>query len=79
MIIELIQDDKRFFDMSFFERFLTLWVALCIVAGVALGQWFPGVFQAVAALEVARPLTRAGSLDERERPWKVFFDLSVRF
>ena len=40
--------------MSFFERFLTLWVALCIVAGVALGQLFPHVFQAIAALEVAR-------------------------
>ena len=40
--------------ISFFERYLTLWVALCIVAGVALGQWLPGVFQAVAALEVAK-------------------------
>ncbi|WP_432730682.1 ACR3 family arsenite efflux transporter [Variovorax sp. W6] len=37
-----------------FERYLTVWVALCIVAGVALGQWFPTVFQAVARLEVAR-------------------------
>ena len=40
--------------ISFFERYLTLWVALCIVAGVALGQWLPGVFKAVAALEVAK-------------------------
>jgi ACR3 family arsenite transporter len=40
--------------MSFFERYLTLWVFLCIVAGIALGQWLPGVFQAVAAMEVAR-------------------------
>jgi ACR3 family arsenite transporter len=40
--------------MSVFERFLTLWVALCIVAGVALGQMAPGVFETIAGLEVAR-------------------------
>jgi len=40
--------------MSVFERFLTLWVALCIVAGVALGQMGPGVFEPFAGLEVAR-------------------------
>jgi ACR3 family arsenite transporter len=40
--------------MSRFERFLTLWVALCIVAGVGLGQLAPGVFQAIGRLEAAR-------------------------
>lgn len=40
--------------MSSFERYLTLWVALCIVVGVALGHFFPGVFQAIGALEIAR-------------------------
>ena len=40
--------------MSVFERYLTLWVALCIVAGVALGHLFPGVFQAIGAAEVAQ-------------------------
>ena len=40
--------------MNLFERYLTLWVALCIVVGVLLGQFLPGVFQAIAALEVAR-------------------------
>ncbi|AJY47507.1 ACR3 family arsenite efflux transporter [Martelella endophytica] len=39
--------------MSLFERYLTLWVALCIVAGVALGHTIPGAFHAVGALEVA--------------------------
>jgi arsenite transporter len=40
--------------MNRFERYLTVWVALCIVAGVALGQLFPSFFQAVGALEVAQ-------------------------
>ena len=40
--------------MSLFERYLTLWVALCIVAGIALGQLFPGLVQTVAGLEVAK-------------------------
>jgi arsenite transporter len=40
--------------MSVFERFLTLWVALCIVAGVALGHVVPGVFRAIGAIEFAK-------------------------
>jgi len=40
--------------MSIFERYLTLWVALCIVAGVALGHFLPGVFQFAGGLEVAQ-------------------------
>ena len=40
--------------IGFFERYLTVWVGLCILAGVGLGQWFPSAFQAVAAMEVAR-------------------------
>lgn len=40
--------------MSLFERFLTLWVALCIVAGIALGHLWPGLFQSVGGLEVAQ-------------------------
>ena len=39
--------------MGLFERYLTLWVALGIAAGVGLGLAMPGLFQAVAALEVA--------------------------
>ncbi|MGY8524565.1 ACR3 family arsenite efflux transporter [Paracidovorax citrulli] len=37
-----------------FERYLTLWVALCIAAGIALGQWQPELFRAIAAMEVAQ-------------------------
>jgi arsenite transporter len=40
--------------MSIFERYLTLWVALCIVAGVALGHVMPGFFGVVASAEVAK-------------------------
>ena len=40
--------------MGFFERWLTLWVALCIVAGVVLGQGQPGVFAALGRMEIAR-------------------------
>ncbi|AOJ08960.1 ACR3 family arsenite efflux transporter [Burkholderia mayonis] len=40
--------------IGFFERYLTAWVALCIVAGIVLGQWLPGVFQAIGRMEVAQ-------------------------
>ena len=40
--------------MSFFERYLPLWVFLCIVAGIGLGQLMPGFFQAVGRMEVAQ-------------------------
>jgi len=40
--------------MSVFERYLTLWVALCILAGIALGQFYPGVFQAIGGMEIAK-------------------------
>src|SRR5581483_10947496 len=40
--------------MSTFERYLTLWVALCIGVGILLGQAVPGVFHAIGAIEVAQ-------------------------
>lgn len=40
--------------MSTFERYLTLWVALCIVAGVALGHFIPGVSHTIGAAEIAK-------------------------
>ncbi len=40
--------------IGFFERYLTVWVLLCIVAGVLLGQLLPGAFLVVASLEVAK-------------------------
>ena len=40
--------------MSTFERYLTVWVFLCIIVGIALGQWLPGPFQMLGKMEVAR-------------------------
>ncbi|MDG2532557.1 ACR3 family arsenite efflux transporter [Sphingomonas sp. HITSZ_GF] len=40
--------------MTLFERYLTLWVALCIVVGIGLGHLFPGAFALIASAEVAR-------------------------
>lgn len=40
--------------MSTFERYLTLWVALCIVVGIALGHFLPGAFHAIGAMEIAK-------------------------
>eukprot|EP01037_Dinobryon_pediforme_P015322 gene15322-15467_t len=40
--------------MSLFERYLTLWVFLCIVVGVALGHFMPGAFHLIGALEFAK-------------------------
>ena len=40
--------------MGFFERYLTAWVALCIVVGIMLGQVSPSLFHAIGSLEIAR-------------------------
>ena len=40
--------------MGFFERYLTLWVFICILIGIGLGHLAPGAFHAVAAIEIAQ-------------------------
>jgi arsenite transporter len=40
--------------MSVFERYLTIWVFLCIIAGIVLGHAAPGVFHAIGGFEVAK-------------------------
>jgi len=40
--------------MSVFERYLTVWVFACILVGIGVGQFFPGVFQAIGRMEVAK-------------------------
>lgn len=46
--------NKAALPMSFFERYLTLWVALCIVSGIALGQLLPALFQMIGRMQVAQ-------------------------
>ena len=41
-------------SMSIFERFLTIWVFLCIVAGITLGHFLPSVFQSIGRMEFAQ-------------------------
>jgi arsenite transporter len=40
--------------MSKFERYLTLWVGLCIVVGIVLGHFLPGVFHLIGTAEIAK-------------------------
>ena len=40
--------------IGFFERYLTLWVALCIIAGIAVGQWLPAIPQTLSKFEYAK-------------------------
>jgi ACR3 family arsenite transporter len=40
--------------MSTFERYLTVWVGLCIIAGITLGHLFPDVFHMIGAAEIAK-------------------------
>ena len=40
--------------MSTFERYLTVWVALCIVVGIALGHFFPTAFHIIGSAEIAK-------------------------
>jgi len=56
MSIQCEVAEKRAGDspMGIFERYLTVWVFLCIAAGIGLGQLFPGLFRFVGRLEVAQ-------------------------
>ena len=40
--------------MPFFERYLSVWVVLCIVAGIGLGKLWPGLFESLGGMELAR-------------------------
>ncbi|MFZ1386697.1 MAG: ACR3 family arsenite efflux transporter [Thiolinea sp.] len=51
---EVVAKQQNAKSMGFFERYLTVWVLLCIVAGIALGALFPSLFQGIAKLELAQ-------------------------
>jgi ACR3 family arsenite transporter len=40
--------------LNFFERYLTAWVALCIIVGIAAGQFFPSAFKLIGEMEIAK-------------------------
>jgi len=48
--------------IGFCERYLSVWVLLCIIAGIALGQGLPDFFKMVGALEVAHVNLPVGAL-----------------
>jgi ACR3 family arsenite transporter len=48
--------------LGFFERYLSLWVLLCIAMGIVLGQMLPGVFQTIGRMEIARVNIPVGML-----------------
>ena len=49
-----MESKKTTAPMSIFERYLTIWVGVCIVAGITLGQLFPSLFQAIGKMEFAQ-------------------------
>jgi len=49
-----MNQEKTTPTMSIFERYLTVWVGLCIVGGIMLGQLFPALFQALGRMEIAQ-------------------------
>ncbi|MDF1780058.1 MAG: ACR3 family arsenite efflux transporter [Alcanivoracaceae bacterium] len=59
--------------MGFFERYLSVWVALCIIAGVSFGLLFPAVFAAIAAVEFAHVNLVVGVLI-----WAMIFPMMVQ-
>lgn len=50
----MMEPSKTAASMSIFERYLTLWVTVCIVTGITLGQLLPGLFQTIGKLEYAQ-------------------------
>jgi ACR3 family arsenite transporter len=50
----MMESKKTIAPMSIFERYLTLWVGICIVVGITLGQLLPGLFQAIGSMEFAQ-------------------------
>ena len=56
--------------LGFFERYLTLWVFLCIAVGIGLGQLLPGTFQAIGRMEVANGFCELNDPDEQAEKFR---------
>ena len=52
MTVECPAEDKRSGGMGFFERYLTVWVGLCIVAGIILGKFAPGLAKSLDEMAI---------------------------
>jgi ACR3 family arsenite transporter len=50
----VLAEQPRQVRIGFFERYLTVWVLLCIVAGTVLGRWLPGTFAALGHMQAAQ-------------------------
>ena len=50
---EVVAREQAGSALGWFERYLTLWVGLCIVAGIGAGHLFPQPFQAIGRMELA--------------------------
>ncbi len=48
------KNNQNLTTMGFFEKYLTAWVVLCIIIGVALGDILPGLFYGISRMEIAR-------------------------
>ena len=51
---DVVTRETRGAALGFFERYLTVWVALCVVAGIALGQLAPALSKALGRMEIAQ-------------------------
>ncbi len=51
---DVVANDAAVSPMGTFERYLTVWVFLCIVTGIALGHWLPAPFEFLGQLEIAK-------------------------
>ena len=43
--------------IGFFEKYLTIWVALCIIIGITVGQWLPAIPQTLSKFEYVNDLS----------------------
>ena len=49
-----MKTEEKIPSMSVFERYLTVWVFICIITGIGLGQLFQGVFQVIGSMQIAQ-------------------------